>query len=95
VADSVAPTTFRLPAKERRLLEAVAHASDQTLSSFIRDAAMSAAHGVLAREGIEEVLRKDKLYLERQQGKYTAQLAEHEEVLYEHAGGRDDRTADG
>jgi len=52
--------TFRLPAEERDLLEAVAHYSDETLSSFVRFTALAAAREVLREVGPEAVRQGDE-----------------------------------
>ena len=80
--DSPAPTTFRLAADERALLEAVAHASGQTLSAYVRDAALSAARGYIAREGMEKVLERDREYLE-ERARTSTQIADHRRALLE------------
>jgi uncharacterized protein (DUF1778 family) len=49
--------TFRLPAEERDLLEAVAHYSGETLASFVRFTALAVAHEILREVGPEAVTK--------------------------------------
>ncbi len=80
--DSPAPTTFRLAPEERALLEAVAHASGRTLSAYVRDAALAAARGYIAREGIDKVLERDRAYLE-ERAQTSTRIADHRRALLE------------
>jgi hypothetical protein len=90
--DTPAPTTFRLAAEERALLEAVAHASGQTLSAYVRDAALAAARGYVAREGIEKVLERDRDYLE-ERARTSARIADHKRALLDEVTSSDDSTS--
>jgi len=51
---------FRLLAEERDLLEAVAHYSGETLSSFVRFTALAAAREILRQVGPEAVMQGDE-----------------------------------
>jgi uncharacterized protein (DUF1778 family) len=82
MAESPVPTTFRLLPKERAILEAVAHASGRSLSAYVRDAALAAARGYIAREGIEKVLELDRAYLE-DKARTSNMIADHKEALLE------------
>lgn len=63
-ADS-SPATFRVSPEERYLLEAVAHYNGQTLSAFVRDAALDLARYVVKDVGIESVLEGDQQFTAR------------------------------
>lgn len=85
MAESQAPTTFRLAPEERALLEAVAHATGRTLSAYVRDAALAAARGYLAQEGIEKVLEQDRAYMEERAARTSSRMADHEKALLQEA----------
>lgn len=84
MAESPAPTTFRLAPDERALLEAVAHANGQTLSAYVREAALAAARGYLAQEGVEKVLERDREYLE-ERARTSSKIADHKKALLDQA----------
>jgi len=60
MANDSSTICFRVPIEERDLLEAVAHYSDQTLSSFARTNLLAAAHGILLEVGPDAVMKKDR-----------------------------------
>jgi uncharacterized protein (DUF1778 family) len=84
MAESPAPTTFRLAPDERALLEAVAHANGRTLSAYVREAALAAARGYLAQEGVEKVLERDREYME-ERARTSSKIADHKKALLEQA----------
>lgn len=72
---------FRVPMKERNLLEAVAHYTDQTLSDFAREHLVLAADAIIRRVGVEAVMEKDREFEERRQREAAARLrARHENL---------------
>jgi uncharacterized protein (DUF1778 family) len=84
MAESPAPTTFRLAPDERALLEAVAHANGRTLSAYVREAALAAARGYLAQEGVEKVLERDREYME-ERARTSTRIADHKKALLDQA----------
>jgi uncharacterized protein (DUF1778 family) len=84
MAESPAPTTFRLAPEERALLEAVAHANGRTLSAYVREAALAAARGYLAQEGVEKVLERDREYME-ERSRTSSRIADHKKALLDEA----------
>jgi len=66
--------TFRLPAEERNLLEAVAHYSGETLSSFVRFTALAAAREILREVGPEAVRQGDENFEAQRHSKANHRL---------------------
>jgi uncharacterized protein (DUF1778 family) len=66
--------TFRLPAEERNLLEAVAHYSGETLSSFVRFTALAAAREILREVGPEAVRQGDENFEAQRHSKANRRL---------------------
>ncbi len=64
-AADTSPATFRVSREERYILESVAHYQDQTLSAFVREAALDLAHDILNEAGVDAVLAGDSEYAQR------------------------------
>lgn len=77
--------TFRLPVEERDLLEAVAHYSGETLSSFVRFTALAAAREVLKEVGPEAVTQGDQNFEAQRQSKAHRKLKDRIMGLEKHA----------
>jgi uncharacterized protein (DUF1778 family) len=72
---------FRVPAKDRSLLEAVAHYTDQTLSDFARSNLIEAADAIIKTVGATAVMEKDREYEERRMREETAKIqARHQDL---------------
>jgi uncharacterized protein (DUF1778 family) len=72
---------FRVPLKERNLLEAVAHYTDQTLSDFARTNLVEAADAIIRRVGVEAVMDKDREFEETRLREAAAKMqARHEDL---------------
>jgi uncharacterized protein (DUF1778 family) len=72
---------FRVPLKERNLLEAVAHYTDQTLSDFARTNLIQAADAIIKTVGVTAVMEKDREYEERRLREAAAKMqARHEDL---------------
>lgn len=65
MASETTTICFRVPVRERELLEAVAHFYDQSLSAFARDKLLTEADRVLQESGTEALIKKDREYEER------------------------------
>lgn len=65
---------FRVPLKERNLLEAVAHYTDQTLSDFARTNLVLAAEAIISQVGVEAVMEKDRAFEEKRLQDATAKM---------------------
>jgi uncharacterized protein (DUF1778 family) len=74
MAKSDSTICFRVPVKERNLLEAVAHYADQTLSEFARSNLILAAEAILQRVGVEAVMEKDRQFEERRLQEAAAKM---------------------
>ena len=74
MAKSDSTICFRVPAKERNLLEAVAHYADQTLSEFARANLLLAAEAILKQVGVEAVMEKDRQFEEKRLQEVTAKM---------------------
>ena len=77
--------TFRLSVEERDLLEAVAHYSGETLSSFIRLTALVAAREILTEVGPEAVIRGDENFEAQRHSKAHRRLKDRIKGLEKHA----------
>lgn len=77
--------TFRLPVEERDLLEAVAHYSGETLSSFVRFTALAAAREVLREVGPEAVMKGDENFEAQRHTKVHRRLTDRLKGLEKHA----------
>ncbi len=86
--------TFRLPIEERNLLEAVAHYSGETLSSFVRFTALAAAREILRQAGPEAVVQGDENFEAQRNSKAKRRLKDRIKGLEKHAQHETTRVAD-
>jgi len=82
MANESSPVCFRIPSKERALLEVVAQFQGQTLSAFARDAVIRVAQGIVETHGADTVFRKFETLETRRAAELTARLEGIREQLF-------------
>jgi uncharacterized protein (DUF1778 family) len=80
--------TFRLSVEERDLLEAVAHYSGETLSSFVRFTVLATARDILREVGPEAVMQGDENFEAQRQGEVHRRLKDRIKGIEKHAATR-------
>jgi hypothetical protein len=76
MANESSPICLRVPLDERRLLEVVAQYQGQTLSAFIRNAAVRVAQGIVDQQGAEAVFKKFETLETRKAAEVTERINE-------------------
>jgi uncharacterized protein (DUF1778 family) len=57
MAKDTSPVCFRLPPEQRRMVEAVAAYSNQSVSDFVRTAVVGAAASILEEHGVDKIMQ--------------------------------------